>query len=199
MHEWVLGYLVTLGAGGLLLGVTIEALGVPFPGGLMVVLAGFLINQGKFNFWTIFLVTVLGFNTGAVIAFFIGRQVGEPFLARFGRLLRITPQRLKKAREWLGQSAAAFIIFGRFVPMISNLTPYIAGLSGLSVWKFAFYNLIFTLIWTSLNLSLGILFRQSWGYLLRITNSWMPLVSGGFLLLFLVFIYLRRGRRAITK
>jgi membrane protein DedA with SNARE-associated domain len=199
MHEWVLGYLATLGAGGLLLGVIVEALGVPFPGGLMVVLAGFLINQGKFNFWTIFLVAVLGFNAGALIAFFIGRQVGEPFLTRFGRLLHITPQRLAKAREWLGQSAAVFIIFGRFVPMISNLTPYIAGLSGLSTWKFVFYNLLFTLIWTSFNLSLGILFEQGWGYLLRITNSWMPLVSGALILLFLVFIYLRRGRRAITK
>jgi len=199
MHELVLGYLVTLGAGGLLLGVVIEALGVPFPGGLMVVLAGFLINQGKFNFWPIFLVIVLGFNTGALIAFFIGRQVGEPFLARFGRFLRITPQRLEQAREWLGQSAAAFIICGRFVPMISNLTPYMAGLSGLSIWKFAFYNLLFTLIWASFNLSLGILFEHSWGYLLRLTNSWMPLVAGGLFVFFLVFIYLRRGRRIVAK
>jgi len=199
MKEWVMGYLGTLGAGGIFLGVIIEAMGIPFPGGLMVILAGFLVNQGRLGFFSVFAATFLGFNLGAAAAFLIGRYLGEPFLMRFSRYLRVTPLRIQQAREWLAQSAAAFIIFGRFVPMISNLTPYIAGISGLHILKFLGYNLIFTFFWTSFNLSLGFLFGHSWGYILHLTRSWLPLFGGGLLVAVLVFLYLKRTRRLSLK
>lgn len=199
MKDWVMSYLGALGAGGLFLGVIIEAMGIPFPGGLMVILAGFLVNQGRLNFFPVFAATVIGFNLGAGIAFLIGRHVGEPFLMHFGRYLRVTPQRLEQAQKLLEQSSAAFIIFGRFVPMISNLTPYLAGLSGLNIFKFIAYNLLFTLFWTSFNLSLGILFGHSWEYLLYLTRSWLPVVAGGLLVLFFIILYFVRGRRLMTK
>lgn len=199
MKEWVMGYLGALGAGGLFLGVIIEALGIPFPGGLMVILAGFLVNQGRLGFFPVFAAAFLGFNFGAAAAFLVGRYLGEPFLIRFGKYLRVTPLRIQQAREWLAQSAAAFIIFGRFVPMISNLTPYIAGLSGLHILKFLGYNLIFTFFWTSFNLSLGFLFGHSWGYILHLTRYWLPLFGGGLLVAMLVFLYLKRTRRLSLK
>ncbi|MEW6274456.1 MAG: DedA family protein [Bacillota bacterium] len=195
MKEWVMDYLGALGTGGLLLGVIIEAMGIPFPGGLMVILAGFLVNQGRLNLFAVLVATILGFNLGASIAFFIGRCMGEPFLVRFSKYLRVTPVRLEQARQWLKESSAAFIIFGRFVPMVSNLTPYIAGLSGLQFWKFIGYNFLFTLFWASFNLSLGIFFGHSWGYLLSLTRSWLPLAAGGMLVLIFIFLYLRRTRR----
>lgn len=199
MREWVMSYLGTLGAGGLLLGVIIEAMGIPFPGGLMVILAGFLINQGKLALFPVFIATLAGFNIGAGVAFFLGRSVGEPFLLRFSRCFRVTPGRLEQARAWLEQSSAAFIIFGRFLPLISNLTPYLAGLSGLSILKFFGYNFLFTLFWTTFNLSLGIFFGRSWGYILHFTRSWLPLVAGGVLIFILIFLYLKRKGRLNTR
>ena len=50
MLDFIVNYLTALGLSGLLAGVFIEAMGVPFPGGIMVVLTGFLVNQGKINF-----------------------------------------------------------------------------------------------------------------------------------------------------
>lgn len=130
VKDWVMHYLGTLGAGGLLLGAIVEALGIPFPGELMIVLAGFLVNQGRLDFYGVLVAAVLGFNLGATVAYFIGRYVGEPFFVRYGRYLRVTPKRFEKAQTWLSRSVPAFIILGRFVPMVSNLTPYIAGMSG---------------------------------------------------------------------
>ena len=199
MSEWVMGYLGALGAGGLFLGVIIEAMGIPFPGGLMVILAGFLVNQGRLNLFSALFAAVLGFNIGAIIAFFLGRHIGEPFLLRFSKYLRVTPQRIRKAQGWLEQSSGAFIIFGRFVPMISNLTPYMAGLSGLRSIRFIGYNFLFTLLWVSFNLCLGYLFGHSWIYLMRLTHSWIPVIAGGLLILSLIFLYLKRGRQIITK
>lgn len=195
MQEWLVDYLGALGAGGLLVGVIVEALGVPFPGGLMVILAGFLVKQGRLNLFTVFLAAVAGFNIGAITAFFIGRYIGEPFLFRFSRFLRVTPGRIQEARGWLAHSAPAFIILGRFLPMVSNLTPYIAGLSGLNILKFSGYNFLFTILWASLNLSLGIFFGHSWNYVTSLSRITFPLAAGGLLLALLFFFYLKsKGR-----
>ncbi len=194
MTEWIMDYLGVLGMGGLFLGVVIEAMGVPFPGGLMVIMAGFLVNQGRFDFFHVLFAVLLGFNIGATIAYLIGKQVGEPFLFRFGKYLRVTPRRIKRAQDWLERSSAAFIIFGRFVPMISNLTPYIAGISGLGILKFISYNFVFTLIWSLFNLGVGMFFSYNWSYLLRFMHFWLPLLAGGLLILCLLLLYLRRDR-----
>lgn len=192
MKEWVMQYLGALGAGGILAGAVIEALGVPFPGGLMVVLAGFLVDQGRLNFYLALLAAVAGFNLGALAAYLIGRQVGEPFFKRYGRYLRITPQKFDRAQSWMTRSAAAFIIVGRFVPMISNLTPYMAGVSKLSPARFLFYNSIFALTWASFNLAVGIIFGQNWETFSRFTRTWLPLGAALLLLLYLVYLYRRR-------
>lgn len=195
VKDWVMHYLGTLGAGGLLLGAIVEALGIPFPGGLMIVLAGFLVNQGRLDFYGVLVAAVLGFNLGATVAYFIGRYVGEPFFVRYGRYLRVTPKRFEKAQTWLSRSAPAFIILGRFVPMVSNLTPYIAGMSGLALIRFLIYNSVFAFSWASLNLGIGVFFGHNWENLLRFIQSRLPLIAGGVLALYLVFLYIRRYRR----
>ncbi|HHW42287.1 DedA family protein [Desulfofundulus thermobenzoicus] len=196
MKEWILHYLGTLGAGGVFLGLIIEALGFPFPGGLMILLSGMLVNQGKLNFLRILGAAVLGFNLGAVMAYFIGRYAGDSFILRYGRYLRVTPARFERARSWLCHSAPAFIILGRFVPMVSNLTPYMAGISGLSLIRFLVYNSIFVISWASLNLGIGILFGHHWEEISAMVQSRLPLMAAGGLVFYLVFLYLRRQRKA---
>ncbi len=197
--EWILEFLGTLGAGGLFLGLIIEALGIPFPGGLMTLLAGILVNQGRLDFYHIFAAALLGFNTGATAAYFIGRFVGEPFLLRFGRYLRVTPSKLEKARFWMYHSAPAFILFGRFIPMISNLTPYLAGISRLSFPQFFIYNSLFAAAWILFNLSVGIFFGHNWGHILSLVHSRLLLVATAALVVFIIVACVRhlRHRREV--
>ncbi|OAT85542.1 hypothetical protein A6M21_05930 [Desulfotomaculum copahuensis] len=192
-------YLGALGAGGILAGTIIEAMGIPFPGGVMVIIAGFLVDQDRLNFYHVLLAAVGGFDLGALIAYLIGRRVGEPFFQRYGNYLHITPQKFERAQSWLTRSAAAFIIVGRFVPMISNLTPYMAGVSKLSPARFLFYNSIFAVIWASFNLAVGIVFGQNWERISRLTRSWLPLGAAVLLLLYLVYLYLRHQKKTAGK
>lgn len=175
MLEYLSNYLDALGLGGLLGGLIIEALGFPFPGGVMIMFSGFLINQHQLNFYSVFLTALLGFNIGAIIAFFIGRYVGEPLFHRYGKYLRINQHKLEQACSWLEKSAPIFIIVGRFVPMVSNLTPYVAGVSGLKVHHFIFYNFIFTIIWVSINISVGMLFGHNWPVIAGYFKNQVPL------------------------
>ncbi len=198
MAEWVMNYIVALGLGGVFLGVVIESMGIPFfPGGIMVILAGFLSGQGRFPLFQLFLITFLGFNIGSIAAYLIGIKIGEPFLFRFGKLLRITPERLKSAQGWMEQSSAAFIVFGRFIPTVSNITPYLAGISGLGIMKFTGFNLIFAAIWSLFNLGIGIFFGHNWKYISHLTHIWLPVIAGGLLVLSILVIIFKKNRFSI--
>lgn len=178
-------FLGHLGLVGIFLGTIIEALGVPFPGGLMLVLAGVLVGEGRINFIAALVMAVIGFNLGGVAAYAIGRTVGEPFFQRFERVIKINHTKLEKARDWMKQSSAAFIILGRFVPMASNLTPYLAGMSRLGPVRFLIYNSIFSLGWSTLYIALGYYFSQSWQALMSFIQTRLPYVAGAALLVYL--------------
>lgn len=183
-------FLGQLGLGGVFLGTIIEALGIPFPGGVMLVLAGVLISEGSLNYKGTVVLAVIGFNLGATAAYYIGRTVGEPFFNRFQRLFRIDPGKLEKARIWMGQSAAAFIIFGRFVPMASNLTPYLAGMSRLSPGRFLLYNSVFAVVWATFNIAVGYYFSRSWQQVMTFTGTHLPYIAAAALAVYIIILVL---------
>ena len=185
-------YLSELGLGGLLVGVFIEAMGLPFPGGIMVVITGILVEQGRLNFSAVLLTTLAGYTAGSLTAYIIGRYLGQPFFIRCGKLLHVSPEHLTKAQTWLDHSAPAFIVFGRFLPGLSNLTPYMAGVSRIGAGFFLFYNSIFALGWGFLYMMVGMFFGHNYQLIASYLNSKLPLVGLGLLVLYFVYLYLKR-------
>ncbi|SHF07788.1 DedA family protein [Desulforamulus putei] len=187
MFDKILKILSSLGLPGLLAGVYLEALGVPFPGSVLVALAGFLSKQGKINMILAWLVSLLGYILGSTTAFLIGRHVGEPFIKRWGRFLQLTPQRFDHARQWLQKSAPGFIIGGRFIPTVGNITPYVAGISGISLVRFLLYDMIHALLWVTTFLGAGALLGRNWHRLMD--TPWLKWfwVAGGLILLIYIF------------
>lgn len=135
MKDLILSYLSTLGLAGILIGMILEALGIPgFPGGLLVILAGFLVHEGVLEFHSALAAAFTGNTLGASAAYLLGRNVGEPFFVRYGRYLRVPPQKLREAQELFARSAGAFLLVGRFVPGLGNLTPYLFGQNWHRIW-----------------------------------------------------------------
>ncbi|OPY57304.1 MAG: Inner membrane protein YghB [Pelotomaculum sp. PtaU1.Bin035] len=153
----------------------------------MVILAGFLVNQGRMKFLSALLVMLSGYTAGSLVAYLIGRKLGQPFFVQSGRYLHIFPERFNQARGWLDRSAPAFIIFGRFLPGLSNLTPYMAGVSRVKIGCFLFYNSIFALGWGVLYLMIGIFFGHNYYIFSEYLNSKLPLI--GLVLLGSYFLY----------
>ncbi|MEW6171672.1 MAG: DedA family protein [Bacillota bacterium] len=196
LRELMLSYLTALGTGGILLSSFIEALGVPFfPGGIMVIAAGFLIAEGYMAFPVAWIATSFGFITGSLLAYILGAKLGEGVFEKGGRLLGVTEGRLEQARKYLSRSAPGFIVFGRFIPGISNLTPYIAGVGGLRIGVFLALTATFAVSWSALYLSLGMIFGQGWE---RVTRQLQPVLLMG-ALLGLGIYFLITGRQKAKK
>lgn len=198
LTETILQYLIKLGSIGLLIAVFIDGLGVPFPGGFMIIMSGILIQRGNLGLFEVVLAVMAGHLSGSSAAYYIGRHVGLPFLERYGRYLRITPKRLEKGQQWLERSAAAFIILGRFIPTIGNITPYIAGLSKLKYLWFLLYSSIFTILWSAFNITIGFVFGHSWQKASELIGSRLGIVGAVLLLLYLGYKYYK-GKKVKEK
>ena len=188
------GFLVDLGIGGIFLGTVIESMGVPFPGGVMLILAGILINDGRIGLAPVFLIAVAGLNTGAVAAYYIGRIIGEPFLYKFEKIFRLDHRKLEKAREWVEHSSAVFILVGRFVPTAGNLTPYLAGISRLSPARFILYNSIFAVGWSLFNIGLGYYFSRTWQVIWKQAAGYIPYLAAALIIIYVVAAALIRKK-----
>lgn len=168
-------------------GVLLEAIGLPFPGSVLVAWAGFLAKQGAFNIIIAWLVSLLGYLLGSLSAFMIGRHMGKPFMQRWRRYIRLTPERIDKAKELLQKSAPVYIIGGRFLPTIGNVTPYVAGISGISMVKFLIYDMIHAVLWLTTFLGIGTMLGSKWHRMAD--NPWFKWVAIGGGLLILVYVF----------
>ena len=187
MFDKIVEILSSLGLPGVFAGVFLEAIGLPFPGSVLVALAGFLSKQGEFNIIIAWLVSLLGYLLGSLSAFMLGRHIGEPFIKRWGRYIRLTSERIDKAQELLQKSAPAYIIGGRFLPTVGNVTPYVAGISGISIVKFLIYDMVHAVLWITTFLSVGAVLGSEWHRM--VDNPWFKwgAIGGGLLILVYVF------------
>lgn len=195
--DLIFQYLSTLGLAGLLAGVVIEAMGIPFPGGIMVILTGFMIIQGQMSFTSALLTLYLGYTAGALAAYFIGKKLGQPFFTQGSKYLHIAPEKFAQAQSWIERSAPAFIIFGRFLPGVSNLTPYLAGVSRIGLGRFLIYNSLFALGWGALYLMLGMFFGHNYQTITQYLNGRLAIAGLVILGLYLLYPYLKKLYRRV--
>jgi len=187
LFDRILEFLSSIGLPGVFAGVFLEAIGVPFPGSVLVALAGFLSKQGEFDIIIAWLVSLLGYLMGSVSAFMIGRYIGEPFIKRWGRYIGITPERLDKAKELLQKSAPAYVVGGRFIPTVGNVTPYVAGISGISIARFLIYDMLHAVLWLTIFLGAGAVLGSQWNRM--VDSLWLKWVTIGGGLLILVYVF----------
>ncbi len=192
MIDMVLDYLSTLGVWGLLVGVFIEALGVPFPGGLMILLAGVLCLHGKLNAWHALAAALSGYVLGSLVAFLVARHYGNTIFRRFSAFLSISKETISKTQRWLDRSAGAFVVLGRFIPGIGNLTPYIAGLSNIGLYKFLLYNFLFICIWGGVFLTVGTVLDGNLTKVMDFLRTKFQLIALVAILLYFTYIMLKK-------
>ena len=186
MFDRILEILSSVGLPGVFAGVFFEAIGLPFPGSVLVALAGFLSEQGEYNIITAWLISLLGYLLGSLSAFMIGRYLGEAFLERWRRYIRLTPERIDKALTLLQKSAPAYVIVGRFLPTIGNVTPYVAGMSRISIARFLIYDMIHAILWLSIFLGAGAALGSNWHSMAD--NPWFKWCAVGGSLFFVFYV-----------
>ena len=147
---------------GLYLYFVLDTLGIFLPSKSILTLIGVLVGKGVFNFAPVVAAAVSGSLTGVTVSYHIGKNIGRPAADKYGRLVRLTPEKLLKAEKWFGKCGPVVIIFAYFIPGLRHVTPYLSGIMGLPYWKVILFSAAGAVLWVFTFLWLGRFIEANW-------------------------------------
>jgi len=178
---------------------TLGIAGIPLPDEFMLGLVGFNIYQGKLLLVPAILAAFLGSASGLSISCLLGRALGHPFIAKYGRYFLITPEKLDRAHNWFQHRGRWTLIFSIYIPSIRHILAIAAGTSKMSLKSFGFFAYLGALLWTSTFILFGFFLgkqypklEKSWRHLSYQMHLIILVVIGGAIALFLLYLILRK-------
>src|SRR5918997_4424647 len=150
------------------LGVMLESVGIPLPGETILIAAGFIVQQGHFDLGDAIIFGILGAVVGDQIGYWAGRKGGRPFVLRWGRYVRITPERLARAEAFFAHHGGKAVFLARFVAGFRVFGALVAGISRMHWRSFAFYNALGGVVWATAGVLVGYFLGSSLGLVGRL-------------------------------
>jgi membrane protein DedA with SNARE-associated domain len=158
MHDfvkWLVDFVEHLGYFGIFIMTLIESTFVPIPSEVTMIPAGYLVQQGKMNFWWVFLSSVTGTVIGAYVNYWIAKHYGRRLFTKYGKYFMMTPQKLRKLEKFYSQHGSLSTFIGRLLPGIRHYISFPAGLAKMNVAKFFIYTSLGGAIWMAVLLIVG--------------------------------------------
>ena len=129
----------------------LEATGLPLPGeSLMIAAALYAAATHRLDILVIVPVAAVGAIVGDQIGYFIGRSIGFRVLARFGRRIGLSEERLELGRYLFRRYGGRVVFLGRFVAVLRTFVALLAGANQMAWHSFLVWNALGGIGWTSL-------------------------------------------------
>jgi membrane protein DedA with SNARE-associated domain len=153
---------------GIVILMTIESCNLPLPSELIMPFAGFLVSEGKMNFWIASLSGAIGCTIGSLISYWLGalseRSWIKSWLQGWGRMI-ITPKELQSAERWMRRYGSAITFFSRLFPIIRGYISFPAGIARIPLSKFITFTFLGSFIWCIMLTYVGVTLGRHWDQL----------------------------------
>ncbi len=155
LEPWVHEY----GAAAIFLILTLESFGAPLPGESLLIVAAILAGRGELSFPALLCSAWAGAVTGDNIGYLIGRRLGHRLLWRFGGMVGLKSDRLRKVEAIFARYGPLTVGFARFFSVLRQLNGVVAGSLEMDWWRFLVFNALggalWVIVWTMAGFYLG--------------------------------------------
>ena len=162
----------SIGIFGAGLFIAIESIVIPLPSEFVLLLSGFNVSIGEFQFIPLLIATTTGSLIGALVLYTVGYGISKDrvnyLTDRFGKYVGIKQSEVDKAFKWFDKYGAWTIFFGRLFPLVRSLVSIPAGLSEMNVIKFGLLTVggssIFNATWITIGMQLEDRWKDAEGW-----------------------------------
>lgn len=180
MESWITEMMESYGYFGILLLIAIENLFPPIPSEVILTFGGFMTTTSGMTIPGVIAAATLGSLAGAVLLYGIGRVLSaerlEAIVVRYGAILRLKPEDIRRADAWFDKYGAWAVFFGRLVPLIRSLISIPAGSSGMNFTTFLLLTTIGSLIWNTALVAIGAAVGASWDTIVHYMDVYANIV-----------------------
>lgn len=178
---------------GVALLMAIESACIPFPSELIMPLAGWmLIKEPALSVWYVFLAGAagaIGNTVGSVIAYYVGKWAGRPFLNKYGRYILISQHDLDMTDRWFSRSGSWTVFVSRLLPVVRTYISLPAGIAKMNIPKFLIYTFTGSFIWSAGLAYGGYLLGEHWEELRSAMRPFDPVIIAIIVILVGFYIY----------
>lgn len=195
--EWLVQFVEELGYWGIFFMTFIESTFVPIPAEATMLPAGYLVHQGKLNFWLVLLASIFGTVGGAYFNYWLAKRYGRDLFIRYGKYFMMTPAKMAKLERFFDRHGAVSTFTGRLLPGLRHYISFPAGLAKMRTAPFLTYTALGGSIWMLVLLILGYKIGENQD----LAKVYMPWIKVGMLaiLVFGISIYVLIKRRSQRK
>ena len=158
--------------------IAIESIVIPLPSEFVLLLSGFNVSIGEFQFLPLLIATTTGSLLAALVLYTIGFGISKErvnfLINRFGKYVGIKQADVDKAFKWFDRYGSWTIFFGRLFPLVRSLVSIPAGLSEMNVIKFSLLTIggssIFNATWITIGMQLEDRWKDAEGWAKNLEN-----------------------------
>lgn len=176
----------------------LESMVVPLPSELVLPFAGYLAATGQFNFWLVWLASVIGSLIGSLISYYMGLWGGNKFIRSFGKYCFLDEADLIKTEEWFKKRGESVIFIARFVPVVRHLISIPAGIGRMDLKKFTLYTITGAACWNLILIWLGYYLGQNWR-MIRNYSEYFSFAIAALIVIAAIIFFVRHAKHQRFK
>ena len=118
----------------------------PFlPGDTLLFVGGAFCANGAMDVWLLVVLLIVAAILGNTVNYYVGRAIGQKVFTRNYRWL--DRHALEKTHAFFEKHGGKTIVLARWLPVVRTFAPFVAGVSGMSLARFQFYNVTGAVLW----------------------------------------------------
>lgn len=178
---------------GIFLAMAIESASIPLPSEIIMPFAGFLVTQGRFNFWLVVLFGAFGNLVGSWLMYWLGywghERVVRRLIRNYGKFILISEHDFERAKEWFSNYGDWIVLGSRVLPVVRTFISLPAGIAKVNFWRFSALTFIGSIIWSILLTYVGVALGENWKNIEPIFRKFDVLIAVVGVILVGLFLY----------
>ncbi|MGG3284202.1 DedA family protein [Paenibacillus solani] len=202
MDNWITDIMEKFGYIGIMLMIALENVFPPIPSEVILTFGGFMTTYSKLTVPGVIIAATIGSVVGAVILYGIGRLLDverlEKIVDRWGHILRVKKEDIRKADAWFDKYGYWTVLFCRMIPLIRSLISIPAGMSNMKFGMFLLFTTIGTLIWNIILVAVGAAVGDSWENIVAFMDVYSNIAYAviAVAVIAFLFIFFRKRRKS---
>jgi membrane protein DedA with SNARE-associated domain len=128
----------------------VESMGVPAPGESAVIAAAiYAATTHQIGILPLVAAAAVGAILGETLGYLVGRRIGFPLMAHYGRRIGLTEARIRLGRYLFDGHGSKVVFFGRFFALLRTFTAILAGANRMAWHKFMAANILGGVVWAA--------------------------------------------------
>ena len=176
----------------------IEAVGAPVPGESLLIFASVLAGRGEMSLPSLLVFAWVGSVLGDNLGYLIGRKLGRRTILRYSAKVGLTDERINGIERVYARYGSATVLFAQFFSILRQLNGIVAGMLGMSWWRFILFDAVGAALWVSVWVFAPAYFSEHLTFIIGLAHHTKVVVS--FLvaagLILVLGLFIRRVRIA---